>query len=137
MGIGELITEGLQFRAGASMLRISKTNVESLSNLIKIAKQGEMEEVLVRKTSINTASLAFVATVYLPATLLSAIFSSDLVVSDGGHFTIAPEFWKFVVILIPMTFITFGIMKSSQSFWARSHRKHVQSSSEKDKNGHV
>ncbi|RSM04491.1 hypothetical protein CEP52_006846 [Fusarium oligoseptatum] len=86
IGIGELITEGLQFRAGASMLRISKTNVESLSNLIKIAKQGEMEEVLVRKTSINTASLAFVATVYLPATLLSAIFSSDLVVSDGGHF---------------------------------------------------
>lgn len=38
-------------------------------------------------------------------------------VNSAGTFALSSEFWKFVVVLIPMTVITFALVVLLQSLW--------------------
>ncbi|KAF5692590.1 tetratricopeptide repeat-containing protein [Fusarium globosum] len=73
---GDLLTSILQYRASISTLSSTHANNKSLASLIHIGRQGEEDGKIVQKTSINTAALTFVATLYLPATLLSVSMST-------------------------------------------------------------
>ncbi|KAI2473463.1 hypothetical protein F4781DRAFT_192061 [Annulohypoxylon bovei var. microspora] len=108
----ELLTSLLQYRAGTSTL-------QGTNSLVQIAAQGEKDGKIAQRTSINAASLTFAATVYLPASLLAAIFSSNLVEVQNNHFLVAHEFWKFIVILIPMIIGTFALVAASQWYWMK------------------
>ncbi|KAL6694350.1 hypothetical protein J3F84DRAFT_42656 [Trichoderma pleuroticola] len=112
----ELLTSILQYRAGT--LALDGTNT-----LVRIAEQNEEDGKVLQKTSINATSLTFAATIYLPASLLSAIFSSNLVDVQNEHFVVAGDFWKFIVILVPMTTGTFLFVACSQWYWMRSFNR--------------
>jgi hypothetical protein len=52
-----------------------------------------------------------------------AIFCSALVESRGGHFVVAREFWKYIVILIPMLAVTFAFVISFRASLWSSYKK--------------
>ncbi|KAK4160233.1 hypothetical protein QBC43DRAFT_359775 [Cladorrhinum sp. PSN259] len=82
------------------------SNILEYSNsksTLAIARQAEMEGKLARKDSTNIKALTIVATLYLPASLLASIFSSNLVQARTDedtelitHFVLAADFWKFL-----------------------------------------
>ncbi|KAJ3576581.1 hypothetical protein NPX13_g3649 [Xylaria arbuscula] len=111
-------------RSAAANEASLKANVASLSTMTSIAVSGEMEHKLEQKTAVNVRALTVVATLYLPASLLSSIFSSHLVdVNSAGIFYVPSEFWKFVVVLVPMTLITFVVVAILQAVWTAKERK--------------
>ncbi|KAI1358710.1 hypothetical protein F5Y08DRAFT_332901 [Xylaria arbuscula] len=111
-------------RSAAANEASLKANVASLSTMTSIAVGGEMEHKLEQKTAVNVRALTVVATLYLPASLLSSIFSSHLVdVNSAGIFYVPSEFWKFVVVLVPMTLITFVVVAILQAVWTAKERK--------------
>lgn len=77
--------------------------------LTDIARHGE-------KDSKTLKALTLVATLYLPASLVATIFSSELIQSQpdgsvpgGTHFVVASQFWIFVVsssILMAVTYVS-------------------------------
>ncbi|OQV08960.1 hypothetical protein CLAIMM_13155 isoform 1 [Cladophialophora immunda] len=66
-----LLTNILEYRVGSSTLETSKTSDSALQKMKEIAVQGEWDNELNQKTSITTKALTVVATIYLPASLLS------------------------------------------------------------------
>ncbi|KAF2962938.1 hypothetical protein GQX73_g10643 [Xylaria multiplex] len=96
-----------------------------------IAVNGEMEHKVEQRTAVNVRSLTVVATLYLPASLLSGIFSSHLVdVNSEGSFSVSSEFRKFVVVLVPMTLVTFGVVTVLQAVWTARESKELRWSTE-------
>jgi Mg2+ and Co2+ transporter CorA len=121
-----LLLSILEHRVGNSSLRSARANEasqeansRSLDIMKTIAVNAELEHSLEQKISINIRALSFVATVYLPASLLAGIFSTELVQYEAREFSASPEFWKFVVILIPMVVVTFAAVYVLQVIWTR------------------
>ncbi|TGJ81222.1 hypothetical protein E0Z10_g7549 [Xylaria hypoxylon] len=113
-------------RSAAANESSLKANVASLSTMTSIAVSGDLEHKLEQKTAVNVRALTLVATLYLPASLLSGIFSSHLVdVNSTGTFYVSSEFWKFVVVLIPMTLATFVVVAVLQAVWTAKERKEL------------
>ncbi|KAI0543382.1 hypothetical protein F4679DRAFT_120583 [Xylaria curta] len=114
-------------RSAAANESSLKANVASLSTMTTIAVNREKEHKVEQKTAVNVRALTVVATLYLPASLLSGIFSSHLVdVNSTGSFYVSPEFWKFVVVLIPMTLFTFGVVAVLQATWTARESKELR-----------
>lgn len=109
-----LLTSILQYRVGNSEL-------ESTRTLVTIASQGETDGKIAHKTATSAAALTFTATIYLPASLLAGIFSSNLIDVKDDHFVLAMDFWKFIVILIPLTLLTLGLVALCQWYLWRSY----------------
>ncbi|KAJ8114156.1 hypothetical protein ONZ43_g4969 [Nemania bipapillata] len=113
-------------RSAAANESSLKANVALTSTMTSIAVSGDMEHKLEQKTAVNVRALTVVATLYLPASLLSGIFSSHLVdVNSAGSFYVAHEFWKFVVVLIPLTLVTFAVVTALQAIWTARERKEL------------
>lgn len=89
------------------------------ATIAEIAKES-------RKYSEKLKALTFIATMYLPATLVATIFSSTLIQwqagdtspdgSRGSHYTITSQFWIYVLttlILMILTFIGARLLETS------------------------
>ena len=84
----------------------------------EISVNAETERSLGQTSANNVRALTAVATLYLPASLLAGIFSTPLVQSeDSGPLVVSAEFWKFVVVLLPMLAVTFVVVDLLQTLW--------------------
>ncbi|KAI3334722.1 hypothetical protein F4824DRAFT_467014 [Ustulina deusta] len=129
-----LLLSILEHRNGNLSLRSTQTNEKALTVMVGIAVNSEMEHELEEASSTNVRALTVVATLYLPASLLAGIFSTGLIKSDLGYFVVSGEFWKFIVVLIPMILVTFGIVFTLQRVWTRrnaNRKKKIQAEREK------
>ena len=43
---------------------------------------------------------------------------------NSGNFAASREFWKYIVILIPMMAVTFAIVLGLQAVWTKRHDNH-------------
>ncbi|EHK43559.1 hypothetical protein TRIATDRAFT_320809 [Trichoderma atroviride IMI 206040] len=119
-----LLLDILQRRQGNTSLRSAVANEAAVRTMMNIAVMGEMEHEVEKKTAVNIRALTFVATLYLPASLLAGIFSSQLLIDNKeGTMAVSPELWKFIVVLIPMIAVTLALVLAFQSIWARD--KHM------------
>jgi len=101
-----------------AMKEISVASGKSLKAMEEIAVNAEMERNLEQKSATSVRALTVVATLYLPASLLAGIFSTPLVQADnGGPLVASAEFWKFVVVLLPMMAVTFVVVDLLQTLW--------------------
>ena len=66
-------------------------------------------------------------------TKIQGVFSSNLVDVDpnSNHFVVSSEFWKFVVIMIPMIVVTLGLVIVLQAVWTRKHQVELNEIMEK------
>ncbi|KAL6699861.1 hypothetical protein J3F84DRAFT_361897 [Trichoderma pleuroticola] len=120
-----LILDILQRRQGNTSLRSAVANEAAVKTMMNIAVMGEIEHEVEKKTAVNIRALTFVATLYLPASLLAGIFSSQLLVDNKeGTMAVSPELWKFIVVLIPMVAVTLALVIAFQIIWSRD--KHVK-----------
>ncbi|KIW25904.1 uncharacterized protein PV07_09040 [Cladophialophora immunda] len=127
-----LLTNILEYRVGSSTLETSKTSDSALQKMKEIAVQGEWDNELNQKTSITTKALTVVATIYLPASLLSGLFCSNLVQIDANnHLVAVQDFWKFVVILMPMMAGTFAFVAALQKYWTGSYKREKREAEER------
>lgn len=80
------------------------------ATIAEIAKES-------RKYSEKLRALTFIATMYLPATLVATIFSSTLIQWQAGatspdgtrrsHYTITSQFWIYVLTTLVLMIFTF------------------------------
>jgi hypothetical protein len=88
------------------LVTLSNQNANAVSKLTMKAQRD----------SRSTRVLTFVASLYLPATLVATIFNSNLVESTGSsgngngavgrHFAAARDFWMFPAFTIALTILT-------------------------------
>ncbi|PQE23801.1 Mg2+ transporter -like Zinc transport protein [Rutstroemia sp. NJR-2017a BBW] len=114
--VDRLLTTILRLRNQAAILRNEQT-------LQEIARQSQSENAAMARLAQQSAqdsrflkALTVLATLYLPASLLATIFSSNLVqtqtISSSSpspsktHLVAAPDFWIYVVITLPLTLFT-------------------------------
>ncbi|KAI1750908.1 hypothetical protein F4782DRAFT_531944 [Xylaria castorea] len=116
----------LEHRNGNLSLRSTQANEKALTVMMGIAVNSEMEHELEEASSTNVRALTVVATLYLPASLLAGIFSTDLIKSDLGYFVVSNEFWKFIVVLIPMFLVTFAFVYTLQRVWTARNAKRMK-----------
>ncbi|PNP54870.1 hypothetical protein THARTR1_04559 [Trichoderma harzianum] len=117
-----LILDILQRRQGNTSLRSAFANEAAVRTMMNIAVMGEIEHEVEKKTAVNIRALTFVATLYLPASLLAGIFSSQLLVDNKeGTMAVSPELWKFIVVLIPMVAVTLALVIAFQIIWSRDN----------------
>ncbi|KAF8853255.1 hypothetical protein BDZ45DRAFT_598819 [Acephala macrosclerotiorum] len=93
--------------ASKETLQASQTSLATLKN---IAVQGRLEQSIEQESSSNVRALTVVATLYLPATLLVGILSSNLVHVSAGKLVVSAEFWKYIVVLLAMVIVTIGLV---------------------------
>ncbi|KAI0968146.1 hypothetical protein F4678DRAFT_443418 [Xylaria arbuscula] len=122
----QLLLSILEHRNGNLGLRSTQANEKALTVMMGIAVNSEMEHELEEASSTNVRALTVVATLYLPASLLAGIFSTDLINSNLGYFVVSNEFWKFIVVLIPMILVTFAIVYSLQRIWQRRNAQKLE-----------
>ncbi|KAI3317714.1 hypothetical protein HD806DRAFT_514077 [Xylariaceae sp. AK1471] len=125
--VATLLSTMLEYRTGKSTLAI--------------AEQGELESKITQKVSNNIRALTIVATLYLPASLLASIFSSSLVQPQSIHeeytptrFVVAPDFWKFVVVLLPLLLVTFAVVVVLQIISTYSHKRDLEAAKQEKTN---
>ncbi|KAK5994096.1 hypothetical protein PT974_07536 [Cladobotryum mycophilum] len=53
--------------------------------------------------------------------------SQFLIETKAGHMAMSPEFWKFIVLLIPMIAVTFVLVFVFQMIWARKRHEAEES----------
>lgn len=58
------------------------------------------------------------------------IMCSSLVQLQDDHLVIIKDFWKFVVILIPIMLATFGLVAILQGYWTKAYEKERTSNDE-------
>ncbi|KIV99997.1 hypothetical protein, variant [Verruconis gallopava] len=116
VGIDQLLSKILELRNDYAVVQLNQAMQNSLCMLNQIsaqnadvAEQGRMEA--------NTLTLlTIIATMYLPASLLATLFSSNLIqlVEDGNpsaqsgptHFRLASQFWMYALLTAVMTMMT-------------------------------
>ncbi|MCJ1332932.1 hypothetical protein MMC10_009626 [Thelotrema lepadinum] len=73
------------------------------SDMLQLAKHS-------RKDTLSLKILTRVTIIYLPATLVATIFSSDLIESQPtGQLVVRQQFWIYVLLTIGFTILTFVI----------------------------
>ena len=50
---------------------------------------------------------------------------------NSSHFVVSSDFWKFIVVTIPMTVVTLGIVVILQAVWMRKHERVLEELKEK------
>ncbi|KAF2658083.1 hypothetical protein K491DRAFT_294685 [Lophiostoma macrostomum CBS 122681] len=87
-------------------------------NMVRLARQAARDSKLLK-------ALTMLATLYLPASLLATIFSSNLVVSQlspsslRAHFVVASDFWIYIILTLSLTLVTSMLMLWMQRRSAR------------------
>jgi Mg2+ and Co2+ transporter CorA len=86
-------------------LSSSETTIQN-TFLAETARQGQ-------KDSQKLQALTFIATLYLPATLVATIFSSTLVQWKEARqkYTLVSEFWIFVMCTVVLTVLTLVLIR--------------------------
>jgi len=105
---------------------VSASHRENIT-ISTIAQEG-------RKTSDTVKALTVIATMYLPATLVATVFSSNLIQwhagnthngsTTGSHYAVVPQFWVFVictVVLMVLTLVCAKVLEGGFTFWR--HRR--------------
>ncbi|CZR67836.1 uncharacterized protein PAC_17735 [Phialocephala subalpina] len=90
-------------------------------NMAKLTRQAAQDSKFIK-------ALTMLATMYLPATLIATIFSSNLVESqklneayEKSHLVATQDFWVYVVFVLPLTILTMVLI-----FWlSRRSARHV------------
>ncbi|KAH8164462.1 hypothetical protein CIB48_g3776 [Xylaria polymorpha] len=79
------------------------------SNMLEVARHNREDTVLIK-------TLTRITIIYLPATLIATIFSSNLIASQPAgqqsqstHLVISPQFWIYVLVTIAFTVPTIGM----------------------------
>ncbi|KAK6513884.1 hypothetical protein TWF506_008315 [Arthrobotrys conoides] len=95
----------LSFRNDKVSLEGNQAMQQSLSLMGTIAQQG-------RQDSTTLKLLSMIATLYLPASLVATIFSSNLIElksDDKGRdtFHVVSQFWLYILVAIALTVLTF------------------------------
>ncbi|KAF2809123.1 uncharacterized protein BDZ99DRAFT_571941 [Mytilinidion resinicola] len=99
--------------------RIAFVNGEENRNLSKISTQN-------RADSHTLKALTTIATMYLPASLIATLFSSNLVqiqsqiLKDSkARFAVSSEFWIYILVTVLLTAVTLGLVVLLQKPWRR------------------
>ncbi|KAJ6258750.1 hypothetical protein Dda_6803 [Drechslerella dactyloides] len=139
-GTGRLLSGILEHRNLQLVCEATESSQRTLQAMKRLAYEQEIENKIGQKNAVTGKALTMMATLYLPVSLIASVFSSNLVGTqdDGGgnfsdsYFVIAPDFWKFVVVVIPLTVATFILVFSMEWFmlWT-TRKKRVRSLSEK------
>jgi Mg2+ and Co2+ transporter CorA len=90
--------------------------------LTEIGKQGEQDSKALK-------SLTMVATLYLPASLVATVFSSNLITLQpvttplvSSHMVVAAQFWVFIVAVMVLMIITLlSIYSLRRSLFVKSN----------------
>ncbi|KAF3208800.1 hypothetical protein TWF679_007626 [Orbilia oligospora] len=95
----------LSFRNDKFSLEGNQAMQQSLSLMGTIAQQG-------RQDSTTLKLLSMIATLYLPASLVATIFSSNLIElksdeNGGDRFHVVSQFWLYILVAIALTVLTF------------------------------
>ncbi|KAK4212632.1 hypothetical protein QBC37DRAFT_465241 [Rhypophila decipiens] len=115
----QVISQILHIRNEAEALRNTTTMRDMLKLLTDLGNSAKNESESLRVISEQSARdsrfttvLSFTAILYLPASLVATIFSSNLVRSSGdedtagGRFVVAAQFWLFPVLAVALTLVT-------------------------------
>ncbi|KAF2809500.1 uncharacterized protein BDZ99DRAFT_463282 [Mytilinidion resinicola] len=99
-GTTYMLSDILNSRSDEMTLKTSQTMQESLA--------------LNQNDSRILKLLSIIATIYLPASLMATLFSSNLIElkqgNEGrGHFQAVPGFWLYIVVTSILTVVTFGL----------------------------
>ncbi|KAK6339655.1 hypothetical protein TWF718_009050 [Orbilia javanica] len=103
---------------------------QSLGLMGRIAQQG-------RDDSTTLKLLSMIATIYLPASLVATIFSSNLIElktddNGGDKFHVVSQFWLYILVAVALTVLTFicgafvlrrKILESLREYRAKLRRK--------------
>ncbi|KAI4188773.1 MAG: hypothetical protein L6R41_001919 [Letrouitia leprolyta] len=91
---------------------ITSSAQKESANLTDIARQDRRDSKMIKV-------LSFIVVMYVPATLVASIFSSDLVrlqqkdlnnASKGEHLIVSPQIWIYLVISGSLTLLTLMIL---------------------------
>lgn len=132
---GSLLSKILDSRHDEVLLKTSTAMQASLEVLKQIAfVSGEENRNLSKISAQNQAdshtlkALTTIATMYLPASLIATLFTSSLVQiqpqiqtqGNNGHFTVAREFWIYILATVLLTAVTLGLVVLLQKPWRLS-----------------
>ena len=113
-GTIEILSKILEFRNDEIVLKTNQAVKDNLEVLSRMAVQeGQIAE-QARKDSRLLKALNVIAIIYLPASLIATIFSSNLIDtqpnrSDAGeHFVLADQFWIYVLVTLALALLTFA-----------------------------
>jgi hypothetical protein len=124
-GTIEILSKILEFRNDETVLQTNqaaKNNLEVLSRMA--VQEGQIAE-HARKDSRLLKALNVIAIVYLPASLIATIFSSNLIDTQpnrsgsGNHFVIADQFWVYVLVTAALAIVTFACSLLFIKQWTR------------------
>ncbi|KAI1089439.1 hypothetical protein F5B19DRAFT_374294 [Rostrohypoxylon terebratum] len=116
----------LKYRNATGVAANTEASHHALMAMQKIANEAEMGRRVDQKNGTTIKALTFIATMYLPASLLAGVFNSNLIVAkstgpntDQTYYAVATEFWKFIVISIGLILITFLVAILLEKVWSR------------------
>ncbi|KAL6689622.1 hypothetical protein J3F84DRAFT_398994 [Trichoderma pleuroticola] len=103
-GTADLLVNLLSSRNDKTILDTNQAMKSSLELMERIAQQNQDDSRLLK-------TLSLIATIYLPASLIATIFSSNLIqLQQGDHgstyFQPTSQFWIYIVLTISLTIIT-------------------------------
>ncbi|KAK6527506.1 hypothetical protein TWF694_004489 [Orbilia ellipsospora] len=124
-GTSELLFNILNARNDKFVLDGTQAMRESLGIMGRVAEQGQVD-------SATLKLLSMIATIYLPASLVATIFSSNLIqlkTDDTGSTSFQPvsQFWIYIVLAVALTLLTFlcvalvlrrEIIQSIRKYWS-------------------
>ncbi|EWC46539.1 hypothetical protein DRE_04262 [Drechslerella stenobrocha 248] len=133
----KLLSSILAHRNAKLVLEATEASRRTLEAMEKLANGQEQENKISQGHAITGKALTLMATLYLPISLIASIFSSNLIETQtdsdddssvaGSYFVIAPDFWKFIVVVIPLTLATFALVRSMEYIMNRSaERKRIK-----------
>ncbi|KAI3323107.1 hypothetical protein HD806DRAFT_497974 [Xylariaceae sp. AK1471] len=104
-GTGNLLVNILNSRNDQTILDTNQAMKSSLELMQRISEQNQQDSRLLK-------TFGFIATIYLPASLIATIFSSNLLQLKGNdqgdtYFQPASQFWIYIVITASLTILTF------------------------------
>lgn len=110
----DLLSKILDLRNDRVQCRTSETMLGTLDTLKQIATQSSVAVEQSRKDSKMLKSLTLTMTMYIPATLLATIFSSNLIqlTPDGSgdgktaRFHVVSQFWLYLILTVFLTAVT-------------------------------
>ncbi|KAL2011099.1 hypothetical protein VTN00DRAFT_3817 [Thermoascus crustaceus] len=136
-GTASLLSNIVEYRNAKSIAHTTQASYETLQAMKTVAHETERENRIGQKNAVTVKALTFIATMYLPASLIASIFSSNLIsvaqksennnktsTSDTQtYFILASEFWKFIVVTVALMVITFALTFSLERILLRSMKR--------------
>lgn len=120
-GVSHVLVQILAYRNQEALIHTSE-------NIRKIAETSKYESQTIsmilkntRQDSRTVKALSIVAVIYLPVSLVTAIFSTGLIEygqpSESGAIHVSKNFWLLPVLSLAMLIVTYAIMRGVARFW--------------------